>query len=498
MNSQTHEDHNVFCGAQVSFKVYRSYFWRCGGFIPLLLLGLFVGDGVLSIADAALGGRPGQSELQSATGSAVQTTCGQLNALHAVTPLVGDQLDLRTQCRAMVHTGNDIDGTTPSAESLGLTEDELASGLQQIAGEEVVAPRTMASKTFNGQQRNLSARLAALRGGVRGFSVSGLNFDGLPRLAQGSGLNEKGIGFPPRGGGASGDAGNFGRLGAFVNGVFSFGDKDQTSREDGFDFDSQGVTLGVDYRLLDSLVLGTAFSYSHFDADFDKSTVNAGGGSESDGYVFSLYSTYYLQNFYIEGIGSFGWNDHDSKRRIVVPSTTAIPSINRTAKGETDSTQYSFSVGAGYDAQIQSIDVGPYARLSYLRVDVDEYTETGAQGLNLKIDDQYITSLISAIGLRASKKFSWNWGVWFPQIRGEWDHEFANDSKTIRTQYAVDPNNNALLVRTESPDRNFFRLGATLANVFQGGTQAFIDYETMLGFRDITNHIFTVGLRHEY
>ena len=503
MNSHIHHPPHTSCDNSHGVPLFPTlsckYFNRVPlGHLLVLLLGILLADGTFSVAKAALGDRAGHSQLQSRTGSAIQTTCGQLNTLHALTPLTGDRLDLRTQCRAMVQTANDIDNTGATAESLGLTENELASGLQQIAGEEIAAPRTMASKTFNGQQRNLSARMAALRGGVRGFSISGLNFDGLPRLAQERTMNPAGIGFTPRGGGASGDIGDFGRLGVFLNGVFSFGDKDETSKEDGFDFDSQGATLGVDYRLLDSLVLGTAFSYSHFDADFDKSSVNSGGGSETDGYVFSLYSTYYLQNFYLEGIASIGWNDHDSKRRIVVPSTTTIPAINRTAKGKTDSRQYSFSLGAGYDIPIQSFDFGPYARLSYLRVDIDGYKEKGAQGLNLEIDDQYITSLISAIGLRASKKFSWNWGVWYPQIRGEWDHEFANDSKTISTQYAADPNNNALLIKTESPDRNFFRVGATLAHVSQGGTSAFIDYETMLGFRDITNHVFTVGVRQEF
>jgi len=88
--------------------------------------------------------------------------------------------------------------------------------------------------------------------------------------------------------------------------------------------------------------------------------------------------------------------------------------------------------------------------------------------------------------------------VWSPQIRGEWDHEYKNDTKTTTTKYVNDPFNTALFIRNESPDRNFFRVGATLANVSAGGTQVFFDFETILGLRDITNHIFTIGARQEF
>ena len=307
-------------------------------------------------------------------------------------------------------------------------------------------------------------------------------------------------GFPQRGGGASGDgnSGGFSRLGAFISGSFGTGDKDESSREDGFDFDTHGVTVGVDYRLLNELVLGTAFSYSHFESTFDTSSNSAGGGNDTDGYIFSIYGTYYLDNFYVEGIGSAGWADHHSRRNIVIPSFTAVAPLDRTAKGNTDSSQYSLSVGSGYNAHIGSVDFGPYARLTYLKLEIDGFKESGANGLNLEVEDQDITSLISAIGMQVSKKFSWRWGVWFPQIRGEWDHEFENDAKTTTTTYVNDPLNTPLAVRSERPDRNFFRVGATLANVSAGGVQVFFDYETFLGLRDISNHIFTLGARQEF
>ena len=486
-----------------SFRIKKSQFSQLssiqyGMFLFMLIASLILGESMFVVGHTqTLGELPGQSSLQSTTGVAIENLWPNIRDLSGRTGL---EQDLFLICRSLVHSENELSSSGLTTNSLGISSGELSRALQQVAGEEVLAPRTMASKTFNGQQRNLRGRLTALRGGARGFSVAGLNLNGIAPLPDLRAQSMELPGLQPRGGGASGDLGNgtFSRLGTFISGSLGTGEKDETSREDGFDFNTAGVTVGVDYRFLEELVVGTAFSYSHFDGDFHKSSVNAGGGSDSDGYVFSIYGTYYLQDFYLEGIGSVGWNDHDSKRKIVIPSNTAEPSTRRTAKGETDSTQYSLSLGTGYAAHVGSVDFGPFARLTYFKLDIDGFEESGAGGLNLEVEGQDITSLISALGLQASKKFSWKWGVWYPQIRGEWDHEFKNDAKTTTTKYVNDPFNNPLFIRNEAPDRNFFRVGATLANVSAGGTQVYLDYETFLGLRNISNHIVTLGARMEF
>ena len=170
-----------------------------------------MGDAIFSISYAQstnLGNRAGQTRLQSVTGVGVQTVCGQFLSGNPA-PSNSKQRDLFVRCGEMVHTANDIDDQGNTTLSLGLNDKQLAAALQQLATEEVVAPRTMATKTFNGQLQNLGARLAALRLGARGFSVAGLNFDGLNRQAGLSPEEMGALGFPQRGGGASGDSGRW-------------------------------------------------------------------------------------------------------------------------------------------------------------------------------------------------------------------------------------------------------------------------------------------------
>ena len=128
----------------------------------IIIVGLMMGDAIFSTANAqTLGQRSGQTDLQSFTGTAVQGVCPQLGGLGASRTAL--QTDLFEQCRSFVQTGNDLNGSGGTAFSLGLSNKELNAALQQMASEELLAPRTIATKTFKGQLTNLRGRLAALR-----------------------------------------------------------------------------------------------------------------------------------------------------------------------------------------------------------------------------------------------------------------------------------------------------------------------------------------------
>ena len=137
--------------------------------------------------------------------------------------------------------------------------------------------------------------------------------------------------------GSSGKSSVFDKLGVFANGNFSLGDRDRTDREAGFDFHTLGTTAGVDYRFTNNFILGGAFGYAFTDADLDTS----GGSLDTNQYSGSLYSTYYFERFYVDGIVTIGWNTFDSRRNIIysIPATTSqgIPIPGRDNIGEPNS-----------------------------------------------------------------------------------------------------------------------------------------------------------------
>lgn len=363
------------------------------------------------------------------------------------------------------------------------------ANFRNLGPDEVPAQETVAVELMNVQFQNIGARLAALRAGGAGISTKGLALHSNGRTLPGEAF-EALFAAAATGGGASADPPQeISRLGVFINGSISFGDKDGSDQEGGFDFDSQGVTAGVDYRFTDSLLFGVAFGVAFSDVE------NDGGAGTTDvtGYTVSVYGNHYVtENFFIDGMASFTWSSIDSQRNITIVTTTT-GTQTEVASGDTDGRQYAFSVGAGYDFTSGAWTFGPYARAAYMDGDIDGYTESGAPLFGLAFSDQDFDSLQSTLGGQVSYAIATTWGTVVPQVRIEWGHEFENDRRNIVAQFIAEPV--PISTPTEDPDRNFFSLGLGLSAFFGERTSAFVDYSTALGLRDTTSHTLTAGLR---
>jgi len=435
----------------------------------------------------------GQTQLQQDTGDAVQKTCAgfvQSGTQPGTVPLFDT-------CRAMVHTGNDLSGSGPSRDSLGLNADELAASLQQIATEEFAATESMANEISSNRLNAVLGRLVGLRNGARGFSISGLTPENTSALAAADQRFESTAG--RRGGGAGDDA--FGSpLSGFANLSYGTGIRDGTDRTDSFDFSSYNITVGLDYRFLEHLTLGAAVNYFNIDSEFDNKPTVAGGDLDSDGWGGALYGTYYQDNFYIDGLVGYAASAYDVRRNIVIPSHTSVSPINETAKASPDSKDYSLSIGGGYSFNQGGLTYGPYARATYMKVAIDDYQEQGAEvsGLNLNVAGQDWKSFTTVLGAQFSYALSRKFGVLLPQGRLGWVHQFENDAQNMTATYVTDPNNVVLSAFTDDPDRDYFELGIGVSAVFQGGMQLFANYDTILGFKNLTDHLFTIGARLEF
>jgi outer membrane autotransporter protein len=286
----------------------------------------------------------------------------------------------------------------------------------------------------------------------------------------------------------------------FVNGVGGFGEIESTDREDATDFYSAGVVFGVDYRFSDHFVAGLAGGYSHLDSDFQTSIDVDGGGIDADTYHVSVFSAYDLEDFYVDGNFTYGWNDYDLERRVVVlsqnPNSTG--GANRVAESSPDGEQYSAGFGFGYNYHHQAITIRPYARLDYSHGNIDSYSENGAFGLNLSVNEQNFESLRTVAGTQLSFVSSHSFGVIIPQINFGWHHEFLNKSRAINARYSADFNNNTLTALTDKPDEDYFTLGFGVSSVLQGGVQLFFNYQSLLGYSNIDSHTFEAGMRIEF
>lgn len=401
--------------------------------------------------------------------------------------------DLQARCNEFIANQS----TSPGA---------VANALQQVSPDKIAAQSKSSIEFSNIQFGNIGSRLAALRAGVTGLSLGrlALNFHGNA-LPGGDSLASLTPSFA-RGGAASADEpSQGGRLGVFVNGRGDFGSKDATGRESGFDFTTGGVTAGVDYRITNRAILGLAFGYASTSADLD----NSGGNQDMKSYSASIYGTYYQsERFYVDGIASIGRNNFDSTRNVryqipTSPGSTDITTVNQSFAASNDGLQYSFSLGAGYDLHRGGLTFGPYARLSYVRAEIDGFDEspsgpTPGNGWAVHVNDLGIESLTTSLGGQTSYAISHSWGVLVPQGRLEWVHEFKRDSRLLTGNFIQDAGQVQFGLSTDEPSRDYANLGLGVSAVFAHGRSAFLNYERSLGQSDITTNSITAGIRLEF
>ena len=366
------------------------------------------------------------------------------------------------------------------------SDSEITSALQGLLPDQIAAQGRNALSLARIRNRNILLRLDALRAGTDGPSFENVDISihgkTLPAI-----LVQQ-IGESARGGAASADeSGLVSRLGFFVNGNMSFGETETSDNEEGFDFDSTGLTTGVDYRFTDRFVLGGALNVLTTESEYE----NNAGTLDIDGYSLSVYGSYYQsEQLFLDGIFSIGQNQYDSGRNFVVGAVT------HELEGDTDSTEYSLSVGGGYEYFWQNLTFTPQARINYPRFEIDSYGESGS-GLSLNIDNQNVKSLTTSISASLSMAYSTGYGVFIPYVSIELEHEFEDDSRAIVASFVNDPSQSTFSVETDDPDRDFIHLGLGFSATLQGGKSLFLHYENMLSHDDTEQYTVTGGYRQE-
>jgi outer membrane autotransporter protein len=399
---------------------------------------------------------------------------------------LGDQL--QADCDAVVGAASNGDLNTQDA-------------LSQVNPETATKANTTSRRGGETQVRNLGTRIAALRAGARGLSFKGLDLqiddENLSIEMIAKAYRDAGH----RGGGASTDNQLLAsRLGVFVTGDISTGERDETDLESGLDFDTAGITIGADYRITNQFILGGAVGFVDTEAELE----NDVGDLDTQGISLSLFGTYYSpQNYFVDFSATFGSNDFDQKRRIVY-TLEGLADVNQTLKADYEGDMVSLFVGSGYDFNRGAWSFGPRADLEYIKSDIDAFTEEVSDstadggGWATRVDDTDQRWLTLNLGGRVAYTHSADWGVLIPYARLDWLHEFEDDSQVITAHFVDDPAGLGIEIQTDDPDRDYLRLRFGTSAQFQNGVVGFIDYGTILAHSEWSSHTLSAGLRMEF
>ena len=346
---------------------------------------------------------------------------------------------LKSACSSLTGvTGEGVDNLREACLALENADDATqANAIRQLTPKQGPAQGTSSVETNKRQFDNITSRMAALRSGATGLSVAGLNLQ-YQQLSLPGSLFTADSDTPSGGSAGSEDTLLIGKLGIFINGSVSFGGKDSSANELGFDVDTKGLTVGVDYRFTDKFVAGGAVGYANNETDFDSNR----GGMDVDGYTLSVYSTYYHdENSYLDAIGSVGWSDFNNRRAVDLGIVTIpVAEVNGDTKGQ----KVAFSIGGGYDFYHKGLSFGPVARFNYINANIDSYAESSSTGFEFDYDSQDVESLTSMLGGQLSYAISTSNGIFTPQLLFEWAHEFKDDSRFITARFLYDASSTPL------------------------------------------------------
>ena len=401
----------------------------------------------------------------------------------------GITFQIFARVRELVHTSNELQDSNGSTEfSLGLDQEGLGFAMRWTAAEELAAQGSSITEFSSSQQHTLASRISALRFAAR-----------------------TGLG----GGSAADDMGIAGRWSAFADASYGYGSKDDTSdpflissvngSEDGFDFDGQEFTLGVDYRLSRRMVIGVLVGHTSRAVDFDSRVSIVDANIDSDGMSLLGYLLWEGDGAYVTGSLGAQSISHDMRRRITYPSLNVLVSpIDVTVHSSADSTVYLGSVTGGYNFALGGFNIDPYLKLDYQKLKIDGFREEGGgSGFELQVGDQDVKSLDASLGLKMQYVFTPSFGVLVPYVRGELHKELENDQRSISSTYAglgngpINPADDFDLAIDE-PDDQFVIGSAGVSAVFKHGLQGFLQYQRVFGLETFTDSAITGGVRYEF
>lgn len=194
----------------------------------------------------------------------------------------------------------------------------------------------------------------------------------------------------------------------WVQGLYNKSKLNNTSKAYGYDADTYGAAFGVEKYVTKTVKLGAGYAYNSTDID--------GHNRDTDVHTSTLfaYSEYKPNNWFVNGIMSYGWSDYKEKKHSTVD-----------VKSKYDVDTFGLQAMTGYDFNLpQAFTLTPEAGVRYAHIDQDGYTDDAGQ--SVKGHNGNIWTGVA--GAKLSKAFAADNGMIFkPELRLAATYDLKND-----------------------------------------------------------------------
>ncbi|MFA6985158.1 MAG: autotransporter outer membrane beta-barrel domain-containing protein, partial [Arenimonas sp.] len=270
-------------------------------------------------------------------------------------------------------------------------------------------------------------------------------------------------------------------------------DRDDSPNEAAFSGDTWSATAGIDWAPTPAWLLGAALNHSQETLDYDNS-----GGSSRGRYtgLIGYISWNVAPNLSLDGYAG-RLDGSNELRRAIDFTLLSGTTVSALATASPDSTRSLSGLGLSWSlphgAWQWQLGVGA----DWMKTRLERYSESGGEGLALRVPTREIVTRRGRVDLGLSHTVSTNWGVWQPQLRLGWRHEFANASRALSVSFAGDANATPITFATEDPDNGWGEVALSSVFTFTHGHSAFVEYRQRFGHEFLQERVLALGWRVE-
>ena len=246
------------------------------------------------------------------------------------------------------------------------------------------------------------------------------------------------------------------------------------------------IMAGVGFRVSSNITLGVLFDYNHTNAKTDAN----GSKTTVDSYSPGIFATYYKNDFYVNGLFSFGYNQYNNTR--------SVPIAGGTATSNPNGQQYVGDIDFGYHFHpAKNWVVTPTLGVTYTHLDVDAFSESGVPSADLNVNSQSVDSLRSRLGGQLQYMTHVGNMVLQPNLTAMWQHEYLDNGPGITSNfqaYGTGP----FTIQTAAPTKDSALLGAGLTATLNNSLCFYLDYMADVGGGDYLAQSIVGGVKASF
>ncbi|WP_181883661.1 putative Ig domain-containing protein [Sphingorhabdus pulchriflava] len=289
---------------------------------------------------------------------------------------------------------------------------------------------------------------------------------------------------PTANAGAGGGAG--GPWTIWAGGAIRFGEREANSGRVSQEFESEGITIGADYRFSPSFAAGLGIGLGRDTVDVG----DEGSRSRGEAKTIAVYGSHKLgDGFFVDWLGGYQKLDFDLRRYVTL--TGALLNSSR------DGHQWFGTLSTGADILRGDWQLTPYARIDITRATLNGYSESSGSVFDLTFLDQDVNFTSLGLGTRFKYRHKTGWGELLPQLRAEyqWNVERSADARVAYADRISGPFSTIPLSGIGSEE---LTLGGKLEALFDPNWALAVEYIGRISPGAGSDNMFQIGVKHEF